>query len=156
MIDEEKFHHAFATILRKGRVRANAHPVSDVLRAGNLRARHPVDDRFAVRSELGFAIGPHLRQAHFDQTHPTIARRAELLVVAIPRHITAGPFTGFDHAGSFRELVPHAVDLDVHHLLRCKCFRHSSVFLALTLALAPDPKRRRWSKSKSTSKSKRI
>src|SRR4051812_12839104 len=76
MIDEKEFHYAFATLLRQRRIGPNAHSVADVLGAGNLRARHPVDDRFAVSAELRLAIRPHLRQSHFDQAHSAIARRA--------------------------------------------------------------------------------
>ena len=151
MIDEEKFHHALAAFLDERRIGANAHPFGDVLRAGNLRARHPVDDRFPVGAEFRFAVGPHLRQPHFDQTHPAIARRAEFLVIAISRHVAARLLARFDHSRPFRELVPHAVDLDVDHLHRCRRFRHLQFVIVLVLLLVIEAKPDR-SRSRSRSR----
>ena len=120
MIDEQKFHHAPPAFLHQRRIGAHAHAFGDILRAGNLRTRHPVDHRLAVGAELRFAIRPHLRHSHFDQAHPAIARRAELLVITIARHVTAGLLARLDHARAFWELMPHAIDLDVEHLRRLK------------------------------------
>src|SRR5256714_11747104 len=72
MIDEEKFHHAFSAFLGERRIGADSHPFAHILRAGNLWARHPVDYRFAVRSELRFAVRPHFRESHFDEAHSAI------------------------------------------------------------------------------------
>src|SRR5205085_11278773 len=49
MIDEQKFHHAFATLVDQRRTCAHAHSFSHVLCATYLRTRHPIDDRFAIR-----------------------------------------------------------------------------------------------------------
>src|ERR1700737_617200 len=73
MIDEQKFHYAAATLLNHRRTGADPHPFGDILRATNLRTRHPVNDRFAVGAELRFAIGTDPRHSHLDQTHPAIA-----------------------------------------------------------------------------------
>src|SRR5690349_9278487 len=62
--DQQKFHDPALTFLHQWRVRANGHAFSDILRAGNLRARHPVDDRFAVGAKLRFAIRPKPRKSH--------------------------------------------------------------------------------------------
>ena len=91
------------------------HAFSYILCAGNLRARHPVDDRFSVLPKLRLAIGPEPRKSHFDQTHPAIARRAKLFVIAIPRHENANPFARLDHAHALRKLMPDTVDLDVEY-----------------------------------------
>src|SRR4051812_13237584 len=48
VIDEEEFHHALAAFLRQRRIGADAHSFGDILSAGNLRARHPIDDWFAI------------------------------------------------------------------------------------------------------------
>src|SRR2546423_9534275 len=135
MIDEEKLHDALAAFLRERRIRPNAHSFAYILRAGNLRARHPIDDWFSVRAELRFAIRPHLWQPHFDEAHPAIARRAKLLVIAIPRHIAAGLFARLDHPRPLREFMPRPVDLDVDHLLRCSCFSHYLFVIVLVLVL---------------------
>src|SRR5690349_22697438 len=50
MIDEKKLHYAALTFLDQHRVGANGQAFGDILCAGNLGARHPVDNRFAVRS----------------------------------------------------------------------------------------------------------
>src|SRR6266566_1211081 len=88
---------------------------SDILSTGNLRSRHPVDHGFSVSVQLRFTIGAESWKSHFDQTHSAIARRAELLVITVSRHITAGLFARLDHTRAFRELMPHAIDLDVEH-----------------------------------------
>src|SRR5207302_5575209 len=69
MIDEQKFHHAFATFVNQRRTCAHAHSFSDILGAANLRTRHPINDRFAIRAELGFSVWTHSRHPHLDQTH---------------------------------------------------------------------------------------
>src|SRR5581483_5216347 len=125
MIDEQKFHHAAAAFFDQRRSRAHAHPFGHILRATNLRTWHPIDRRFAIAAELWFAIRPHLRHAHLDQTHSAIARRAELLVIAIARHVFARLLARFDHTRAFRKLMPDAVDLDVDGLRWTCCFvRH--------------------------------
>ena len=73
MIDEEELHHAALAFFHQRRTCAHAHSLSDILRARNLRARHPIDNGFAVGAELGFAIGSEFRHAHLNQTHPAIA-----------------------------------------------------------------------------------
>src|SRR5260370_30931036 len=98
MIDEQEFHYTFTTFLNHRRVCAHAHTFSDILCAADLRARHPVDDRFAVDTELRFACGTHPRHSHLDQTHPAIPRRAEFFVVPIARHTNPGLRASFDTA----------------------------------------------------------
>ena len=73
MIDKEKFHHTALTFLHQRRIGANGHAFGHILGAGNLRTRHPIDNRFAISAELGFAIWAEPREPHFDQTHPAIA-----------------------------------------------------------------------------------
>src|SRR5207244_9577559 len=106
--DEEKFHHTGLSLRCLRRVGASRHAFGYVLGAGNLRTRYPVDDRFAVGTELGFAIRAEPREAHFDQTHPAVAGRAKLFVIAVARHITAGLLACLDHACAVRMLVPYA------------------------------------------------
>src|SRR5262249_47201637 len=115
VIDQEKFHDAVPAFVHQRRVGANSHPFSYILRAANLRARHPIDDRFAVRTELRFAIGPEPRKSHFDQTHPAIARRTKLFVIAIPRYENANLLAGLDHARALQKLMPDPINLDVEH-----------------------------------------
>src|SRR5436190_4975966 len=115
VINEKEFHHSALAFLHQRRICAHPHSFSDILRARDLRARYPVDHRFAVRPQLGFTIGAHFRHSHLDQTHPAIARRAEFLVITITRDITAGALARLDHAGAFRKLVPDPVNLDVEH-----------------------------------------
>ena len=135
MIDQEKFHDALAAFLGERRIGPNAHPFAHVLRAGNLRTRHPVDDRFAIGAELGFPVRPHFWKSHFDQAHPAVPRRAEFLVVAIARDVAAGFLARLDHASAFRKLKPDAVDLDVDHLLRCRRVRHVQFVIVLLLVI---------------------
>src|SRR6266542_1169932 len=113
MIDEEKFHYTALTFLYQRRIGASRHAFGYVLGAGNLRTRYPVYDRFAVGTELRFAIRAEPREAHFDQAHPAVAGRTELFVIAVARHITAGFLACLDHACAFRKLMPHTVDLDI-------------------------------------------
>src|ERR1043166_7541177 len=113
MIDDQKFHHSALTFLHQRRVRAHAHAFAHFLRAGNLRTRHPVDDWFAVLAQLRSAVRAEPRHSHFNQTHPAIARRAELLVIAITRHKNAGLRARLDHPRAFRKLKPRAINLDV-------------------------------------------
>ena len=113
MIDEQKLHHSALAFLHQWRIRAHAHPFAHFLRARDLRTRHPVDHWFAVRAQLWFAVGPESRHGHLDQTHPAIARRAELLVITIARHKNSSLRARLNHARALRKLMPHAVDLDV-------------------------------------------
>src|SRR6266849_5473462 len=113
MIDKQKLHHAAATLFGEWRICAHAHSFAHVLGAGNLRTRHPVDHWFTVSAELRPAIGPEFRHAHLNQTHSAIARRTQLFVIAITRHVTAGLRARLDHTRAFRKLTPHAIDLDV-------------------------------------------
>jgi hypothetical protein len=76
MIDEQKFHDATATFLHQRRTRAHAQAFSDILRATNLRARHPVDHRLAIGTQLELPVRTHPGEAHFDQAHPAISGRA--------------------------------------------------------------------------------
>jgi len=115
VIDEEKFHDPALTFLYQRRVGANGHAFSYILCAANLGTRHPIDNRFAVLPELRLAIGPEPWKSHFDQTHPAIAGRAELFVIAIPRHENANLLTRLNHTGALRKLVPDAIDLNVKH-----------------------------------------
>ena len=115
MIDEKKFHHTTPAFLDQRRHRPHAHPFGDILCAGNLRARHPVDNRFAIGAEIRLAIGAHFREAHFDQAHSAIAGRRKFLVIAIARHIATGLLASFDQARAFWKLPPNAIDLDVEH-----------------------------------------
>src|SRR5215470_805370 len=100
MINEKKFHHAALAFLHQRRIGPNPHSFGDILRAGNLRSGHPVDDWFVVSSKLWFTIRSESWKAHLDQAHPAIARRTELVVIAIAWHITAGLFARLDHAGA--------------------------------------------------------
>src|SRR6266513_2450697 len=113
MINKEEFHHTELTFLYDRRVGANRHAFGHILSAGNLRTGYPVGDRFAVGAELRLAIGAKPREAHFDQAHSAIARRTELLVVAVARHENANLRARFDHARAFRKLMPDAINLDV-------------------------------------------
>src|SRR3977135_1027111 len=65
MIDEQKFHDATATFLDQRRTRAQANAFGNILRAANLRTRHPVDDRLTIGAQLKLPVGPHPRQTHF-------------------------------------------------------------------------------------------
>jgi hypothetical protein len=96
VIDEKKFHHATPTFLDQRRHRAHAHSFGDILCAGNLRAQHPVDNRFAIGAEIRLAIRAHFRQAHFNQAHSAIAGRRKFLVITIARHVATSPFASFD------------------------------------------------------------
>src|ERR1051325_5660606 len=73
MIDEQKFHDPALAFFHQRRVRAHAHAFTQILRARDLRTRHPVDDRFAVFAQLRLAVWPQPRHSDFDQTHPAIA-----------------------------------------------------------------------------------
>jgi hypothetical protein len=115
VIDEEEFHHTALAFLHQWRICAYTHSFRDILRARNLRARYPVDHRFTIRPQFGFTIRTHFRHAHFDQSHPAIARRAEFLVITITRDITASLLARLDHARAFRKLMPDVVDLDIEH-----------------------------------------
>src|SRR5687768_3575463 len=119
VIDEEEFHHSFPAFLGQRRIGANAHSVAHILGAGDLRARHPVDDRLSIRTELRFAVRPHFRQTHFDQAHAAVTGGAELLVITVARHIAARLLTGLDQTRALGKLTPDAVDLDVDHLRWC-------------------------------------
>src|ERR1051326_3578443 len=90
MVNEQKLHHASATFLRQRRICADAHSLRNVLRATNLRTRHPVDNRLAVRAEIRFPVRTHSWHPHLDQTHSTVARRTEFFVITISRHVRAG------------------------------------------------------------------
>jgi hypothetical protein len=122
MINKEEFHHAPLAFLHQRRICAYAYSLGDILRAGNLRAGHPVDQGFAVSAQFRFTIGTKSWESHFDQTHSAIARGTELLVITIARHITAGLLACLDHARAFWELMPHAIDLDIEHW--CSRIRH--------------------------------
>ena len=122
MIDEKKFHHTALAFLHQRGIRAHAHSFGDVLRARNLRTRHPVDRWLTIRAEFWLAIGTEFWKSHFDQAHSAITRRTELLMITVARHITAGLLTRFDDARAFRELMPHAIDLDVEQW--CGRIRH--------------------------------
>src|SRR5437588_4228664 len=126
MIDEEELHHAALAFFRQRRICAHAHSLGDILRARNLWARHPIDYGFAVGAELRFAIGSESRHAHLNQTHPAIAGGAEFFVITITRHITAGLLARLDHARAFRELAPHAIDLDIEHGRCCRSLAHDN------------------------------
>ncbi len=148
MIDEEKFHHPAPAFLDQRRIGAHPEAFGDIGRATDLRTRHPVDLRFAIVAEDGFAIGAHFRHAHFDQAHSAVAGGGELLVIAIARDKAAGLLAGLDQARAFGELVPDAVDLDVDHL-RLRIVRHESgsqetrrskadLLLIVRMVFAPD------------------
>ena len=104
MIDEQKFHHARGDIPRPAASRSARPCLRDILRAGNLRTRHPVDHGFAIFAEYRFAIRSHFRHAHFDQAHAAVAGRGELLVIAIARHVAAGLLARFDQARALWEI----------------------------------------------------
>src|SRR5215471_6326119 len=123
VVNQEKFHDAMPTFLHQRRIGANGHAFGHIRCAANLRAWHPVDDRFAVLPELRFPIGPEPRKSHFDQTHPAIAWGAELFVIAIPRHKNANLLARLDHPHALRKLMPSAVNLDVQHW-NCWFVRH--------------------------------
>ena len=124
MIDEKKLHHAALAFLHQRRIGPDAHSIGDILGAGNLRSRHPVDDRFVIRTKLRFAVWTEFWKSHFREAHPAIARRAQFLVITIAWHITAGLFTRFDYSRAFWELVPHAINLDVKELRRWSWIDH--------------------------------
>src|SRR5205814_8213621 len=63
VIDQQKFHHAFAAFFDHGRIGAYAHAFGDVLRATDLRTQHPIDDRFLVGPEFRFTVGTHSRHS---------------------------------------------------------------------------------------------
>src|SRR5207247_1805829 len=126
MIDEEKFHHAALTLFHQRRVGANSHSFGNVLSTGNLRTWDPIDDRFAVRAEFRLAIWTQPRESHFNQTHPAIPRRGELLVVTIARHITPGLLARLDHARPLGKLMPDAINLHVQQLREWSLIGHLS------------------------------
>src|ERR1700731_4401659 len=113
MIDQKKFHHAALAFAHQRRSRSDTHAFSHVLRAGDLRSRHPIDDWFAILAELRFTIRSHLRHAHFDETHAAVTRGTQLLVITVARHITTGAFARFDDASPFREPMPDAINLNI-------------------------------------------
>ena len=115
MIDEEKFHHPAATFLDQRRIGPNAHAFGDTSCAQEICGRGiQLIYRLAICAELRFTIRAHFRHAHFDQAHAAIAGGAELLVIAIARHVAAGLLAGLDQARALGKFVPDAVDLDVH------------------------------------------
>src|SRR5439155_15115856 len=113
MIDEEKFHDATLTFLHQRRVGANGHAFGNILCAGNLRTRDPIDDRFPIGAQLRLAIRAGPREPHLDQTHSTIAGGAKLLVVTIARDEDTNLRASFDDPRPLRKLMPRTVNLDV-------------------------------------------
>src|SRR5215469_3940149 len=73
MVYQEKFHHPVSALLYQRRIRANCHPLRNILRTRYLGARYPTDDRLSVRAYFGFPIRARLRHPHLDQAHPAIA-----------------------------------------------------------------------------------
>src|SRR4029077_13688224 len=67
MIDKQKLHHPALAFLDQRRICPYAHTVGDILGAGDLGTRHPIDHWFAVGAELRFAIRAHFRHADLDQ-----------------------------------------------------------------------------------------
>src|SRR5207244_3089491 len=85
------------------------------------------------------------RHSHFDQTHPAIPRRAQFLVVAIARYVSAGFRARFDYACAFRKLMPLAIDLNVEHLRRAgRLFGHIKSPIRRRLFPSPDRGRGDW------------
>ena len=115
MVDQQKLHHALAAFAHHRRIRPHAHPLGHLLRTGNLRPWNPCDLRLAVRAQNRLPVWRHFRHPDFHQTHPAVARGAELGVVAVPGHKLLGLRAGFNDFGAFGELEPSAVDLDVDH-----------------------------------------
>src|SRR6266496_6066159 len=126
MIDEEKFHHAALTLSHQRRISADGHSVGNVLSTGNLRTWDPIYDGFTIPAEGRLPIRPEPGKTHFDQTHPAIPRRGELLVVTIARHITPGLLACLDHARSLGKLMPLAINLDVQQLREWSLIGHLS------------------------------
>src|SRR5580700_8066873 len=126
MINEKKLHYPMPAVLYERRVGSYPHAFSDILSAGNLRPRHPVDHRFTVRTELRFAIRTHPGHAHLNQTHPAVTRRTQFGMVTISGNKFPGLSTSFDNACSLGELVPDAVDLYVEKWQR---FTHNRLAL---------------------------
>jgi len=116
MIDEEKFHYAALTLFHQRGVGANSHAFGNVLSTGNLRTWDPIYDGFTIPAEFRLPIRPEPGKPHFDQTHPAIPRRGELLVVTITRHITPDLLARLDHARPLGKLMPLAINLDVQQL----------------------------------------
>ena len=116
VVDEEELHDALAAGFDQLAAGADAHVFGDGIGAGDDRAWHPTDRFVAIGIALRLlARGGAGRHAHLDQAHAAVARRAELRVVAVVWHDDTGLAAGFDHAGSFGEAVPCAIDLDVDH-----------------------------------------
>src|SRR5439155_26950111 len=72
-------------------------------------------DRFGIRAELRHAIRTEARESHFDQTHPAITGRTELLVVTVARDENTDLRARLDHACALGKLMPCAINLDIDH-----------------------------------------
>ena len=115
MIDQEELHHALAALLDQWGLRADSEALGDFDGAGDGGARAPVDQRTAIGSQLGLAIGSHLGSAHLDEAHAAVAGGTERGMVAVVGHVAAALHAGLDEAGALGELFPLAVDLDIDH-----------------------------------------
>ena len=119
MIDEERFQHRLAHLLRRGRIRINLHARRNGRGAGDGPARrarlvgqHGLRNlRRAVLVEHRLAVRAHLRRAEFDEAHAAVAGDGELRVVAIVRHLMRRELTGLKHRGRLHLALPVG-----HHL----------------------------------------
>src|SRR5262245_4080176 len=102
VIDEQKFEHALARLLHRGRVGDD----------GGWRAVAAWPEIVDAHG----ARGHRLRHArHFDQAHPAIAGYRQALVIAETRNLDAGEPAGLDQSDAVRHLVLFAVDNELRH-----------------------------------------
>lgn len=115
VVDEKELKDALAAFLDERGVRADAESLGDLDGAGDGGTRAPSNDRAAILAQLGLAVRAHLGSAHLDQAHAAVARGAERRMVTVMGDVAASLHAGLDQAGSLGELLPLAVDLDIHH-----------------------------------------
>ena len=96
VVDEQKFHHAFAGLFDHGRVGADFLPLACWQSAGCLR--------------LGRA------RRNLDQTHAAIARNAEALVIAETRDFLARKLARLQHSRARWDFDLFAVYFELRHL----------------------------------------
>src|SRR5689334_24986546 len=120
MIDQEEFHNTAPAFLDQRRAGAYPHSFSDILCTTNLRARHPIDHRFAICTQLELSVRPHAWQAHFDQAHPAIPRRAQFRVITVARNVNSDLRACLNHPSASGELMPDPIDLDINEWQRLR------------------------------------
>ena len=97
MIDQQKLHHTLARFLHQIRRRFNIHP-----RHHRHRAR---------RHRLWTLL-------HLHQTHPTVPRDRELVVITKPRHINSRAFARIEHGDALGHLNLPSIHRHRHGIYR--------------------------------------